>query len=83
VPVGTRPVERIRKVPDAASIMVPAGSAGAHTGLPLAGSSSIVYWADERELGTLRQTRGSLVGVVPFQRWFTAFGAGTPVHFAQ
>ena len=74
-PVGTRPVDRIRKVPVLASIMLLDASAVSHAGLPLAGSSSMAYWAVEPG----RSRHCMVVGFC----WLTTAGAGTPVHSDQ
>src|SRR5262245_25304167 len=83
VPAGpARPVTRMRNVPELSSIDV-VGLLGSQT-VPLAGSSSIVYWS--LVPGTVRQERGS--EPEPFHCWLTAldsvpFGLGTFVHFVQ
>ena len=73
------PVARILNVPVFASIMVASALLGLHWLLPLAGSSSIVYWAVEP--GTVRHVRGS--APFPFHAWLTALGDGTPVQYDQ
>ena len=79
----TRPVARIVNEPVPVSIIVPAGSAGSHAGLPFAGISSIVYAASV-EPGTLRHERGSAsAAVARVNLWLMGVGAGTLVQFAQ
>ena len=83
LPARGRPVERMRKPPVEAWIIV-AWLPTVHCGLPFAGSSSIVYWIPDP--GTLRQRRGS--APTPFQAWLTGWssvplGAGTVVQRVQ